>query len=82
MSHKELIAIPNVADKLKFPPKSNKNLGPSKGTWCEFQKAFGHNVRNCIAQGYQLVGLVKDGFLKEYLEEGQEASMVVTPAVD
>jgi len=32
MSHKELITIPDVADKLKFPPKSDKNLGPSKGT--------------------------------------------------
>jgi len=31
MSQKE-IAIPDVADKLKFPIKSNKNLGPSKGT--------------------------------------------------
>jgi len=32
--------------------------------------------------GYQLVDLVKGGFLKEYLEEDQEASTVVTPIVD
>jgi len=70
MNYKELIAIPGVADKLKFPPKSNRNLGPCKGTWCEFHKAFGHNVENCIALGYQLVELVRDDFLKKYLEEG------------
>jgi len=29
-----------------------------------------------------LADLVKDGFLKEYLEEGQEASTVLTPVVD
>ena len=80
MSHKELIAILDVADKLKFPPKGDKNLGPSKGTWCKFHKAFGHSVRNCISLGYQLADLVKDGFLKEYLEEGQEALMMVTPS--
>jgi len=39
-------------------------------------------VRNYIALEYQLVHLVKDGFLKEYLEEGQEASTVVMPATD
>ena len=32
MNYKELIAIPNVVDKLRFPSKTNKNLGPSKGT--------------------------------------------------
>jgi len=32
MNYKKLITIPDVADKLKFPPKSNKNLGPSKGS--------------------------------------------------
>ena len=58
MSHKKLIAIPDVADKLKFPPKGDKNLGPSKGTWCDFHKAFGHKVRNCIALEYQLADLV------------------------
>jgi len=63
ISHKELIAIPDVVEKLKFPPKSNKILGSSKGTWCEFHKAFRHSVRNCIALGYQLADLVKDGFL-------------------
>jgi len=31
-------------------------------------------VEHCIALGYQLAGLVKDGFLKEYLEGNQEGS--------
>ena len=82
ISLKELIAIPDVADKLKFPPKGDNNLGLSKGTWCEFHKAFEHSLRNCLALGHQLADLVKDGFLKEYLEEGPEASATVTPATD
>jgi len=49
---KELIAIPDVADKLKPPPKSDKRLGPSRGTWCEFHKAFGHDLQNYLALGY------------------------------
>jgi len=72
ISLKEFIVIPDVADKLKLPPKSDKNLGLSRSTWCEFHKAFGH----------QLADLVKDGFLKEYPEEAHEASMVVTSAGD
>jgi len=79
MSYKELIAIPYVVDKLKFPPKSDNNLGPSKGTWGKFHKAFGHDVRNCITLGYQLADLVKNGFQKEYLEESQEGPTAVTP---
>ena len=31
MNYKELITIPGVADKLRFPQKTNKNLGPSEG---------------------------------------------------
>jgi len=27
---KELIAIPNIAERLKMPPKTDKRLGPSK----------------------------------------------------
>jgi len=62
MNYKELIVILGVVENLRFAPKSNKNLGPSKDTWCEFHKAFGHNVENCIALGYQLA---RDDFLKE-----------------
>jgi len=37
---KELIAIPNVADRLKSPPKTDKRLGLSKNAWCEFHQIF------------------------------------------
>jgi len=63
---KEMIAIQNVADKLKPLPKSDKRLGPSRDTWCDFHQAFGHGLHNCLALGHQLYDLVKDGFLKEY----------------
>ena len=79
---KELIVIPNVADKLKSPPKTDRRLGPSKETWCEFHQAFGHNLHNCLALGHQLDELVRDGFLKEYLEENQEAPTSVALAGD
>jgi len=49
---KELIAIPDVANILKPPPKTDKRLGPSKNAWCEFHQAFGHNLRNCLALGF------------------------------
>ena len=39
-----------------------------------FHQAFRHDVEYCTALGYQLAGLVKDGFLKEYLEGSQEGS--------
>ena len=39
---KDLIAIPNVAERLKVPPKTDKRLGPNKNAWCEFHQAFGH----------------------------------------
>jgi len=66
---KELIIIPNMVDNLKSPPKIGRRFGPSKETWSEFHQASGHNLRNCLALGNQLDELVKDGFLKEYLEE-------------
>ena len=52
MNLKELIAIPNVADRLNSPPKTDKRLGPNKDTWCEFHQAFGHNLQNCLALGF------------------------------
>jgi len=76
---KELIVIPDVANKLKPPPQTEKRLGPSRDTWCEFHKSFGHSLHNCLTLGHQLAGLVNEGFLKEYLEEGHETSTMVTP---
>ena len=71
-----------MADKLRFPPKSDRNLGPHKEVWCEFHKVFGHDMEHCIALGYQLGSLIKDGFLKEYLEGSQEESKEELPLVD
>jgi len=33
---KDLIAIPNVVERLKIPAKIDKKLGPKKNAWCEF----------------------------------------------
>jgi len=68
---KDLIVIPNVAEKLKVPPKTDKRLGPNKNTWCEFHQAFDHLICNCLALGHQLDELVKNGFLRDYLKEKQ-----------
>jgi len=46
---KDLIAIPNVAERLKVPPKTDKRLEPNKNAWCEFHQAFSHPIRNCLA---------------------------------
>jgi len=64
---KELIVIPNIADRLKSPSKTDRRLGPRKDTWHEFHQAFGHSLRNCLALGHQLNELVRNGFLKMYL---------------
>jgi len=61
--------MPRVVDKLKFPQKKERNLGTRKDAWFEFHRAFGHNMERCIVLGHQLANLVKDGFLKEYLED-------------
>jgi len=71
-----------MEDQLRFPPKSDRNLWPQKEIWCDFHKAFGHDVEHCIALGYQLVGLVNDGFLKKYLEGNQEGSNEDLKSVD
>jgi len=58
VSYKELLGMPGVVNKMKFPQKSDRNnLGPRKDVWCEFHKGFGHDVEWCIAVGYQLVSL-------------------------
>ncbi|XP_068474249.1 uncharacterized protein [Phaseolus vulgaris] len=86
---KDLIVVPNIADRLRPPAKTDKILGPHKESWCEFHEAFGHHINNCLALGYQLDELVKSGFLKDYLagptttaatavqEEGQAHEMPV-----
>jgi len=61
-----------VADKLKFPQKIDQFLGSRRDAWCEFHRAFGHSVEQCITLSNQLAYLVKEGFLKEYLEANQE----------
>ena len=68
---KDLIAIPNIAERLKVPPKTDKRLGPNKNAWCEFHQAFNHPIRNCLVLGHQLDELVKNGLLRDYLQEKQ-----------
>ncbi|XP_068486891.1 uncharacterized protein [Phaseolus vulgaris] len=68
----DLIAIPNIAARLKVPEKTtDKVLGPKPDAWCEFHESFGHSINSCLALGYQLAELVKCGFLKDYLLEKQ-----------
>ena len=68
----DLIAIPNIAARLKVPEKTTeKVLGPKPDAWCEFHKSFGHCINSCLALGHQLAELVKCGFLKDYLLEKQ-----------
>jgi len=64
---KELIIVPNIADRLKMPAKTDKVLGPHKDAWCEFHQAFGHRMNSCLALGHQLDELVKSSFLNDYL---------------
>jgi len=46
---RELIAIPNIAARLKVPVKTDRKMGPNKNAWCEFHQAHGHYIRNCLA---------------------------------
>jgi len=79
---KELIAIPNIAARLKVPAKTDRKMGPNKNTWFEFHQANGHYIRNCLALAHQLDELVKNGFLKDYLQEPQNDQALVTTGVD
>ncbi|XP_068503989.1 uncharacterized protein [Phaseolus vulgaris] len=76
---KDLIVVPNIADRLRPPMKSNKILGPHKESWCEFHEAFGHHINNCLALGYQLDELVKNGFLKDYLARSTATPNATAP---
>ena len=82
MDPKELIAILDVANRLKPPPKIDKRLGSSKIAWCEFHHAIDHNLRSCLVLGFQLDELVRCGFLKDYLQEPQGALTTTAPAGD
>jgi len=53
------------------PPKIDKRLGPNENACCEFHKAYEHPIRNCLALGRQLDELVKNGLLRDYLQEKQ-----------
>jgi len=76
---KDLIIVPNIADRLRPPVKTDKVLGPHKESWCEFHEAFGHHINNCLALGYQLDELVKNGFLKDYLDGSSTTTAMATP---
>jgi len=79
---RDLITIPNIADRLRAPGKIDKVLGPHKDAWCEFHHAFGHTINNCLALAHQLDELVKSCFLKDYLagQPGAEALAAVAEA--
>jgi len=79
---KDLIAVPNIADRLRVPAKTDKVLGPHKDAWCEFHQAFGHQITNCLSLGYQLDELVKSGFLNDYLAGSSAAAALVAPVED
>jgi len=74
--------VPNIADRLRPPVKSDKVLGPHKESWCEFHEAFGHHINNCMALGYQLDELVKNGFLKDYLAGSATTTALTVPEED
>jgi len=79
---KDLIAVPNIADRLRPPVRTDKVLGSHKDAWCEFHQAFGHHINNCLALGHQLVELVKNGFLKDYLAGTSMAVALAVPEED
>jgi len=41
MTYKELLSMPRMEDMLRFPKKSDRNLGPRKETRCEFIRGLG-----------------------------------------
>jgi len=79
---KDLIAVPNIAERLKIATKTDKKLGPNENAWCECHQAFGHPICNCLASGHQLDELVKNGFLKDYLVESQGTQNLTAPGED
>jgi len=76
---KDLIAVPNIAERLRRPAKTDKVLGPRKDSWCKFHEAFGHHINNCLSLGYQLDELVRTGFLKDYVAEPATTATLPPP---
>jgi len=76
---KDLIALPNIAERLRRLAKTDKVLGPRKDSWREFHEAFGHHIDNCLSLGYQLEELVRNGFLKDYVAEPNETPTLPAP---
>jgi len=79
---KDLIIVPNIADRLRISAKTDKVLGPRKDAWCEFHQAYGHPITNCLALGHQLDELVKSGFLNDYLVGTSEVAALAAPIED
>ena len=52
---KDLIVVPNIADRLKPPVKSDKVLGPHKESWCEFHEAFEHHIPRPVETLYWML---------------------------
>jgi len=63
-----------------MPPKTDRKMGPNKNAWCEFHQAYGQPIRHCLA--HQLDELVKNGFLKDYLQEPHEDQALVAAGID
>jgi len=79
---KDLITVPNIAERLKMSTKTDKMLGPHREAWCEFHQAFGHPIRNCLVLGHKLDELVKSRFLNDYLAEPQGTVTLATSGED
>ena len=79
---KDPIVVPNIADRLRPPVKTDKVQGPHKDSWCEFHQAFGHHINNCLALGHQLDELVKIDFLKDYLAGLSTVAALAVPEED
>ncbi|XP_068461558.1 uncharacterized protein [Phaseolus vulgaris] len=76
---KDLIAVPNIAERLRRPAKTDKVLGPRKDSWCEFHEAFDHPINNCLSLGYQLDELVRSGSLKDYISDPATTAALPAP---
>ena len=55
---KDLIAVPNIAERLRRPAKTDKVLGPRKTLGVNSTRLLGHHIDNCLSLGYQLDKLV------------------------
>jgi len=79
---KDLIVVPNIADRLRPLVNADKVLGLHKDVWCEFHQAFGHHINKYLALGHQLDEFVNNGFLKDYLAGSSTAAALTVPEED